>query len=151
MRLPLITLAILGLLIAGCNQQTKVSNQKDSTNFEEHQHNEETKAIELNNGEKWTVDAEMMVHIRNMENDVKDFATQTDMDHKSLANKLQTNIELLTSNCTMTGKAHDELHKWLLPYIDTVDEFAEMKDTATAAGQFKTIQSSFITFNTYFK
>jgi hypothetical protein len=150
MRLTFIILASVGLFISSCNQQSKVTTATDSTDVAEH-HDEETTVIELNNGEKWTVDAEMMVHIRNMENDVKDFATQTDMDYKSLANKLQTNIELLTSNCTMTGKAHDELHKWLLPYIDRVDEFAEMKDTATAAEQFKTIQSSFNTFNTYFQ
>jgi hypothetical protein len=150
MRLPLITLAILGLLIAGCNPQTKVSNQKDSTNVAEH-HDEETTVIELNNGEKWTVDAEMMVHIRNMEKDVSDYATGGNSDYKSIAKKLQTNIELLTSNCAMTGKAHDELHKWLLPYIDTVDEFAKLNDTTSAAGQFKTIQSSFTTFNTYFQ
>ena len=32
----------------------------------------------------------------------------------------------------MKGKAHDELHKWLLPYIDLVKELSEAKDETEA-------------------
>jgi hypothetical protein len=107
--------------------------------------------IELNNGEKWKVDANMITHIRNMENDVISFAKVEQKDYKSLAEKLQSNIDLLTSNCTMKGKAHDELHKWLLPYIDLVKELSEAKDETEAEKQFQNIQTSFTTFNQYFQ
>jgi hypothetical protein len=40
--------------------------------------------IELNNGEKWEVDANMITHIRNMENDVISFAKVEQKDYKSL-------------------------------------------------------------------
>lgn len=51
----------------------------------------------------------------------------------------------------MKGKAHDELHKWLLPYIDLVKEFSESKDETTLNEQFQKIQTSFTTFNQYFQ
>ncbi|MBK7529008.1 MAG: hypothetical protein IPI59_16070 [Sphingobacteriales bacterium] len=116
-----------------------------------HHHDDESEAIELNNGEKWKVDANMITHIRNMENDINHFANVEQKDFKSLAEKLQSNIDLLTSNCTMKGKAHDELHKWLLPYIDMVKELSEAKNETEASEQFKNIQTSFSTFNQYFQ
>ncbi len=104
-----------------------------------------------NNGGKWKVDASMITHIRNMENDIISFSNVEQKDFKSLAEKLQSNIDLLTSNCTMKGTAHNELHKWLLPYIDIVEELLKAKDETEAAKQFKNIQTSFTTFNQYFQ
>jgi hypothetical protein len=123
----------------------------NTTSQKENQHNTETQVIELNNGEKWKVDDNMLVHIRNMENDVQEFATAGQKNYRLLADKLQKNIDLLTSDCTMKGKAHDELHKWLLPYIDLVKELSETEDQAEAAKQFQNIQTSFKTFNQYFQ
>ena len=57
------------------------------------------------------------------------------------------NLDLLTSNCTMKGQAHDELHKWLLPYLDLVTDFSKDK----SAEQFAEIQNAFTTFNQYFE
>jgi hypothetical protein len=127
------------------------TNQTETAIHEDHHHDDESEAIELNNGEKWKVDANMITHIRNMENDVISFANVEQKDYKSLSAKLQSNVDLLTSNCTMKGKAHDELHKWLLPYIDLVKELSEAKDETEAEKQFQSIQTSFTTFNQYFQ
>jgi len=124
---------------------------KGSELKEEKHHHDESTAIELNNGEKWTVDKDMMVHIRNMEKDVVAFGKNTGKDYATLAKKLLANIDLLTSNCTMTGKAHDELHKWLLPYIDLVGELEAAKNEEEAAKFFGELEHSFHTFNEYFK
>ncbi len=86
-----------------------------------------------------------------MENDVSNFKGTTLTEYKTLSENLQKNVDLLTSNCTMKGKAHDELHKWLLPYIDLVKELSEAKDETKAAKQFEYIQTSFSTFNQYFQ
>jgi hypothetical protein len=117
---------------------------------EEHQHSDKTETINLINGAKWKVDAEMLIHIRSMENDVSDFNVEVSKNYDSISEKLLANIDLLTSNCTMQGQAHDELHKWLLPYIDLVKELSKAKDQNQAAIQFAEIQSSFKTFNKYF-
>ena len=107
--------------------------------------------LELNNGEKWTIIESMIVYIRAMENDVASFENTPKKDYSALADKLKENIGLLTSNCTMEGKAHDELHKWLMPYIDQVKALSKPKDDETAEEVFKQLQSSFKTFNQHFK
>lgn len=149
----ILTLLVFSLLLFGCGNSAneKSNNQKEVPEQDEHHHDEESEVIELNNGEQWKVDANMITHIRNMENDVNSFAKIEQKDYKSLAEKLQSNIDLLTSNCTMKGKAHDELHKWLLPYIDLVKELSEAKDEIEASKQFENIQTSFTTFNQYFQ
>ena len=146
-------ISAISLFLFGCSNTSKEKSkeQTETVTHEEHQHDEESEVIELNNGEKWKVDANMITHIRNMEVDVNSFAKVEQKDYKSLSEKLQSNIDLLTSNCTMKGKAHDELHKWLLPYIDLVKELSEAKDEIEASKQFKNIQTSFTTFNLYFQ
>lgn len=148
-----ILIPVISLFLFSCGNTSneKSKEQTETVTHEEHQHNAEIQTIELNNGEKWKVDANMITHIRNMENDVISFAKVEQKDYKSLSEKLQSNIDLLTSNCTMKGKAHDELHKWLLPYIDLVKELSDAKDETEASKQFQNIQTSFTVFNQYFQ
>lgn len=148
-----ILISVISLFLFSCGNTSneKSKEQTETVTHEEHQHNAEIQTIELNNGEKWKVDANMITHIRNMENDINSFANVKQKDFKSIAEKLQSNIDLLTSNCTMKGKAHDELHKWLLPYIDLAKELSEAKDETEASKRFENIQTSFITFNQYFQ
>ena len=149
----ILSLAAFSIMLSSCSNSTneKSNNQTEIAEQNNHHLDDESEAIELNNGEKWKVDANMITHIRNIENDINHFANVEQKDFKSLAEKLQTNIDLLTSNCTMKGKAHDELHKWLLPYIDMVKELSEAKNETEASEQFKNIQTSFSTFNQYFQ
>lgn len=148
-----ISIAAISFLLFSCGNTTNEKSNEQTTTVahEEHHHENESEIIKLNNGEKWKVNDEMMPSIKSMEKDIKDFSIDEEKDYKSLAEKLQKNINLLTSSCTMTGEAHDELHKWLLPYIDLVKEFSEAKDETEASKQFKNIQISFATFNQYFQ
>lgn len=153
MKKIIILIPVISLFLFSCGNTSKEKpkEQTETVTHKEHQHDEESEIIELNNGKKWKVDANMLVHIRNMENDVISFDKVEQKDYKSLGEKLQSNIDLLTSNCTMKGKAHDELHKWLLPYIDLVKELSEAKNETEAEKQFQNIQTSFTTFNQYFQ
>lgn len=128
----------------------KGSEGKESTIPIEHEHGND-EVIVLNNGEKWKVDENMMAHIRNMENNITVFKTSEDRNYSVLASLLERNIELLTSNCTMEGQAHDELHKWLIPYIETVNTFSESTNDNVAAEQLEYIEKYFVTFNQYFE
>ena len=153
MKKKIILIPAIALFLFSCGNASneKSEDLSEIETHDEHHHDDESEAIELNNGEKWTVDANMLTHIRTMENDVVSYAKVEQKDYKSLSEKLQSNIELLTSNCTMKGKAHDELHKWLLPFIDLVEEFSEAKDETEASKHFENIQISFTTFNQYFQ
>ena len=133
------------LFLFSCNTKSK-EEKTTEIKMEEHQHSD-SEAIQLNEGKKWKVDDNMMLHIRNMEKDVMNFNSENNKNYPLLANKLKSNIDLLTSNCTMKGEAHDELHKWLVPYIALVDSFSKEK----SANQFTEIQHSFKTFNQYFQ
>ncbi|MBK8416805.1 MAG: hypothetical protein IPL22_21215 [Bacteroidetes bacterium] len=148
-----LTFAVGSLLLYSCGNSTneKLNNQPEVAEHNDHHHDDESEAIELNNGEKWQVDANMITHIRNMKNDVVSFAkVEQKITNHYLKNYNQTLIYLL-QNCTMKGKAHDELHKWLLPYIDLVKELSEAKNETEATKQFENIQISFTIFNQYFQ
>lgn len=144
-KLKITTLALSVLFLFSCKDKIK-SEKTESTETEMHQHSD-NEALQLNNGKKWKANETMLLNIRTMEKDVASFDSKKPENYEVLAKNLKANISLLTANCTMTGQAHDELHKWLLPFIDLVDTFSKDKSNAT----FAKIQESFITFNTYFE
>jgi hypothetical protein len=166
MKYPIILSLALGLFLFGCDQAgqntaDKGDHQNETTHEDhggseaheaDHEHGSEAESeLKLNNGQKWKVNAEMMVHVRTGENAVQAFGEAKGKDFKALATDLRENINLLTSSCTMTGKAHDELHVWLLPYIALVNDLEEQTEEAEAMESYHKIQSSFVTFNEFFE
>ena len=150
---------LIGISYACQNDEKEVKTDTPATQIayptaeSEHQHSE-SDAIEFNNGAKWAVVPDMMKFIRTMESDIQQFSgTQTTdlKEFQKLGAGLQKNIDLLTSNCTMEGKAHDELHKWLVPYIDMVSKLNESKNSNEAFTTFEELKTSFQTFNQYFE
>lgn len=153
MRFSLIIFIIGTAFLFSCNQTEEKMEEIDSQVIGVHSHTE-SDSIELNNGVKWEVVSEMMVHIRNMESDINGFSEtkHTELkDFTKLGASLQKNIDLLTSNCIMEGKAHDELHKWLLPYIDMVDKLNKSKNKEEASYIFEKLKLSYVTFNYFFE
>jgi len=155
----ILTVVLIGFTY-GCNNPAQEENSvvlKDqlsvSSGESEHQHTD-SDSIQLNDGAKWKVVPEMMGYIRNMESDINHFAENKHTELKEflqLGASLQKNVDLLTSSCTMEGKAHDELHKWLLPYIDMVDKLNAAKKIDEAFSTFEEIRTSYIVFNRYFE
>ncbi len=115
------------------------------------QSHDENSAIVLNQGKKWVVVPEMMHIIRSMESDINSFSGSSLEEHGALGTKLQDNLNTLTSNCTMKGQGHDELHKWLLPFLDSVKEYTKSKNTAEATRSYAQIKTSYNTVNRYFE
>lgn len=163
MKTFLLTTAVIGALISySCNHSHNDETTHDShTNAveqteapaEEHHHSE-NEQIALNNGAKWKVEENMMSYIRKMETHTDQLSKQENKqlsDFSTLADSLQANVELLTTRCTMKGEAHDELHKWLVPYMDLVSSLQKSKDQEEARHVFEQIEESFKTFNTYFE
>ena len=144
-KLKITTIALSVFFLISCNNKAKKEiNEPIAT--EEHQHSDD-EAIQLNEGKKWKVDENMMAHIRTMEKDIASFDNSKPENYPVLAADLKKNLDLLTSNCTMKGQAHDELHKWLLPFLDLADNFSKDK----SAEQFAEIQHQFTIFNQYFE
>ena len=72
----ILSLAAFSIMLSSCSNSTneKSNNQTEIAEQNNHHLDDESEAIELNNGEKWKVDANMITHIRNMENDINHFA-----------------------------------------------------------------------------
>jgi hypothetical protein len=107
--------------------------------------------LELNNGAKWQVNTEMMPPLKASNQLVANYAANGKKDYKALAEKLKANNKVLISSCTMSGKSHDELHKWLHPYMGLVAELESAQDETQANQTLKKIEASFKTFNQFFQ
>lgn len=137
MKFNLMLSLILSLFVFGCSQNTSSSSEQAG--------------LTLNNGAKWKVNPDMMVHVRTAEKAIESFETTGDKDFQGLSETLDENINKLTSSCTMQGQAHDELHKWLLPYIALVDDLSDQETEQEGQKSFQKIQGSFQEFNQYFQ
>jgi len=108
-------------------------------------------SLELNDGKKWVVVKPMMAHIRNLEKAVQDFDSTPGRDHAILAAEIEDNLGRLVTNCTMEGKAHDELHKWLMPFLGLSAVYSEATDPQVQQQKLFEIKQALLVFNEYFE
>jgi len=125
--------------------------QEEAVVQEENHHHDEIEEIVLDNGNKWKVVETMAVYILNMEKAVNEFETLENKDYAVLAKTIDENITELTSKCTMEGQAHDELHKWLVPFIELSEKFDGATELENQENIYQKFKASFETYNTYFE
>ena len=118
---------------------------------EEHKHEDGSKELQLNEGQKWAANSEMMVFVRKMEGSVSALESAEEKDFKALGVDLQENVKDLVASCTMTGASHDELHKWLMPYMVLVKELTNSESDEQSKEVVDKIKASFREFNQYFE
>jgi hypothetical protein len=104
--------------------------------------------IALNNGKKWEVNVEMTLLILEAENILNEYSKG---DYKELAEQLEDKNKQLIKSCTMDGKSHDELHKWLYPHMQLIEALKDNENKEEAATIISDLEKSFQTYNTYFK
>lgn len=107
--------------------------------------------LQLNKGAKWTVNAEMKPHIEKAADVLDAYVSQQSTDYLSLAAQLKEQNDLLIQSCTMKGKSHDELHKWLHPHIELVTALAKAGSSAEAESIVAHIAESFETYQNFFQ
>ncbi len=113
-----------------------------------HTHSNDGQAIELNNGEKWQVNAEMIPFVTEGEQILNDY---TGDDYKVLAAQLKEKNSGLIKSCTMDGKSHDELHKWLHPHLELVEALDTAENPEGANVVIADLKKSFEMYHTYFQ
>lgn len=113
--------------------------------------NHQPNAIQLNNGNKWSVNAEMKPHIETAEELLHKFVSQNKKDYRELAEKLKIQNNALIKSCTMKGNAHDELHKWLHPHIKLIEKLSNAHDYNEAKKVISEIQKSFNNYKNFFQ
>jgi hypothetical protein len=133
------------------NESVNENDETTAVSAEEDHHHNEHEAIVLDNGNKWKVVETMLVYIRNMEKAVNSFDGKESKDYTALAKTIDENLTELTSKCTMDGQAHDELHKWLVPFIELSEQFDKATELVEQEKIYTEFKTSFVEFNTYFE
>jgi len=110
-----------------------------------------TETLVLDNGQKWKLNEEMKPFILAIENTVNSYVKKQSKDYKFLATLLNEKNEALINSCTMTGRSHDELHKWLHPHLERVEALEKATDEQQANDIIKQIQQSFEVLHQYFQ
>ncbi|MBL7825900.1 MAG: hypothetical protein JNJ57_04660 [Saprospiraceae bacterium] len=114
-------------------------------------HSAPTGNLKLNNGEKWTVNAEMKPHIEKGNQLLDDFLAQNGTDYKKLAADLKAQNDQLIKSCTMKGESHEELHKWLHPHIELISKLEDAADENFAKSIITQLEQSFKIYQSHFQ
>jgi len=139
------------MLLWSCNNPVaKAKENQETENHTEHQHDENSEAIELDNGKKWVVNEEMTPFVLKGEELVNLYIQQKKTDHKVLAEQLKEQNNQLIKSCTMDGKSHDELHKWLHPHLEIVKSLEDEADATKANEIVLQLQQSYQQYHRYF-
>jgi hypothetical protein len=147
-KLLLGVLVVLALILGpmGCS-----TSNRSSAAGGIHSTNPHYAALELNEGKKWVVAKPMMAHLRNLEKEVQDFEKTPGADDAVLAKQIEENLGRLVTNCTMEGKAHDELHKWLMPFLGMSAEYSKATNPVVQREKRQEIKEALQVFNLYFE
>lgn len=147
-----INVILSSLLILGCNnpqKKTEVSEVKSVKDTSLHVVVKDI--IELDNGQKWKINLEMHPFIAAGENILNAYTESRSNDFKTLAAQLKEKDAALIKSCTMKGKSHEELHKWLHPHLELVAELEMAGNEQQANDLVKQLKKSFQTFHEYFQ
>ena len=142
--------------VTSCNNDKTVDAGNDHEQHEQdahagHDHGDAEDELVLNDGKKWSMNPEMLKIVRSMEKDVNTFSSDKLADMQTLGAKLDGQVNELTSSCTMEGQAHDELHKWLVPFIGDIKQLKESATEAAAKESMDDLKVSMVEFNQYFE
>lgn len=147
----IIIVGLSGLLLWGCHNNAKTEESETHTEAQaEHSTNKNSATPELNNGEKWVVNEEMKPFVIKGSELVNSYIRESRLDYKALAAQLKDQNDQLIKSCTMKGKSHDELHKWLNPHLEMVKALEAQTDAAKANEIVLQLQNSYQQYHQYF-
>lgn len=128
------------------HQQEKPASQQ--TNEQEHA---EGDVLQLNNGNLWEANLETTAGIDNMKLLIKSFSERDNMEAYALVKQnLEKEFGTIIAKCTMTGEAHNQLHKYLVPMKDLFVGLAA-SDLEIRKASLNKISTHLDTYTNYFK
>lgn len=144
-----IALTAISLFAASCGN--KPTEKTDTTATALRDHADKVESIELDNGKKWQVNVEMIPFILESEKILNDYVSAGSTDWSILATQLKEKNSGLIKSCTMKGKSHDELHKWLHPHMELINSLSQAKSSSNAKVLISELKKSFEAFHSYFQ
>lgn len=171
MKRTILTMGLLAIfMISNCknkeaktdvNQQpkTEVNTQKHQKKQRKQQQEQKDmqsgdgwkQKIKLNSGEKWIANAETNQGVLKMQALIKDSPKETLEDYHQLANALNDAKNTVIKECTMEGASHDNLHIWLYPLINRIDNLMAADKLPKARNITMKISASLTDYHSYFK
>lgn len=144
----LLIIALCFTLLSCGNKTAENTVAEQETHDELHQ--ESLGTLELNGGEKWVVNDEMKPYVLKGNELAERFIKENKSDYTTLAKNLKEQNNQLIESCTMTGKSHEELHKWLYPHLELVDELEKATDENEAQNIIRQLLDSYRVYSEYF-
>jgi len=141
-------IAAVSIFVLSCAGNTTNTTEAIATHQQDTIHED---VPELNNGEKWLVNEEMKPFIQAGSDLVETYIKTSDTDFHRLSEQLKAQNDQLISSCTMSGKSHDELHKWLHPHLNLVKQLSEAGSSEAAQPIVSALQQSYQDFGKYFQ
>lgn len=133
-------------------QQTDEHQQeKPASHQTNEQENAEGDVLQLNNGNLWEANLETTAGINNMKLLIKSFSEGDNMEaYATVKQNLEKEFGTIIAKCTMTGEAHNQLHKYLVPMKDLFDGLTS-SDLETRKASLNKINRHLEEYTKYFK
>ncbi len=143
-----ISLSIGLLLFSACSSESTDQDQKTITGTEEMTSPHD---LILNDGEKWVIDAGMKTSLDSLDYEIQSFSGSELEDYVQLSELLSSHLSNLISSCTMKGTAHDQLHKWLYPFMGLNTDLKESTSLSTSQNILSQLDNEIDIFKEYFQ
>ncbi|WP_432670824.1 hypothetical protein [Flavobacterium sp. SM2513] len=142
-------IAISSVVLISCKNDKQTTTSEETPEMEQVQE-EHSESIQLNNNEKWPVNEEMKPYVMQGEAVVNSYLETNNTDYAALATQLKDLNTKLIKSCTMDGKSHDELHKWLHPHLELVEKLGNTTDPAAGKSATQEVSDSYKSYHQYF-
>ena len=156
MKKSILSVAILGLAIASCQNRVEPAAQavraaQDSVLDHDEHHSSQASPVSLNQGKKWVANAETKEGINKMAALLDAFPNppQPD-DFLTLKVNLETEFNQVIQQCTMTGEAHEQLHNYLMPMAEMISQL-NPKDVNHSGSVKEKLKQHLDEFGNYFE
>lgn len=158
MKSKIIALSIvLALTTSGCdNKAGEKEHDHSTTAVTDHENHSQSgmdhhNTVSLNNGDKWEANKETTEGMNNMMNLIKNFPVDaTGEDCLNMKEKLNAEYATIIEKCTMTGDSHNQLHNFLVPLSNYINEL-EAADLAECRKNLELINDHLTEYSNYFQ
>lgn len=100
---------------------------------------------------KWKINDTLVMHVKKMESTVTSFHEKELEKYHILSDTLTAQINAMVNSCRMKGPGHDELHRWLHPFMKMKNKLGETSNLDTAIDIHQQMKLAFVEFRKKFE
>jgi len=144
------------LFTVSCTEEVKTEETTKETKTEtvveeKVTHEDIQDKLHLHGESKWKVSEHMVAHIAAVDSLVNNYLLTAEKTPNELAVEVDEQLKLVTQTCDMKGEAHTQLHLWLLPFWNIVDQLKDSTDPENQVALLDEMKISLEEYHTYFE